>query len=253
MLPTKRPGRVLAMAATTAAAALLAVAPGAQAASRMTMTSSIKPNRGPIGSPINLKVGFTIDPATEGGPLDTIRRVVVLFPPNARHNAKFFPACTAAQINAALSTRACPRGSLIGRGSGRADVTEADVFNVPYTITFFNGSRSGNRITVHVYAERPVVINLAFEASLVKTSGRYGYRLTFDLPYALQEIYPSWFAQVRTLGTEIRAFTKVRGRRIPFIESTTLCPRSNFVPVASTYTFLDGSSTDVEARIACRR
>lgn len=252
MLPINRPGRVL--AAATAAAALLAVAtPAANAASDMTMSSSIRPNFGPIGSAVNLKIGFTIDPTTEGATPDTIDRVVLQLPPNARHNGKLFPACSAAQINAARSIKACPKGSQIGKGGGKADVTATDVFNVPYTLTFFNGSRSGNRITVHARALRPVDINLAFDATIVRTSGRFGYRIAFNLPDGLKEISPGWFAQVRTLNTEIRAFWTVRGRRIPYIQSTTLCPKSNFVPAAATYTFIDGSSTDVASRIACRR
>jgi len=252
MLPIKRPGSGL-LAAAAAAATLLAAAPAAHAVTRMTMKSSIKPNKGPIGSPINLKIGFTLDPADPNVDPDTITRVVVLFPPNARPNGKLFPACSAAQINLAKSFRRCPKGSMIGKGGGFADVTAVPVRHVPYRLTFFNGSRNGKVITVHARATNPVDINLAFDAALVKTSGRYGYRLTFNLPDALQEIYPGWFAQVRTLNSTIRAFYKVKGRRIPYIQSTTLCPKSKFVPIASTYSFLDGSSTNVDARIACRR
>lgn len=219
----------------------------------MTMKSSISPNKGPIGSPINLKIGFTLDPANAGSDPDTITRVVVLFPPNARPNGKLFPVCSATQINIAKSFRRCPKDSLIGKGGGFADVTAVPVYHVPYRLTFFNGSRNGKKITVHVRALNPVDINLAFDATLVKTSGKYGYRLTFNLPDALQEIYPTWFAQVRTLNSTIKAFHKVKGKRIPYIQSTTLCPKSKFVPIASTYSFRDGSSTSVDARIACRR
>jgi len=252
MLPIKRPGRVL--AATAAAAALLAAAtPAAQATSRLQMTSSIRPNKGPIGSPINLKIGFSIDPVTAGGPLDTISRVTLLLPPNARPNGRLFPACSAAQINAAKSFKRCPKGSLIGRGGGRADVTAVPVEDVPYTLTFFNGSRAGNKITLHVRALRPVDINLAFDATITRIGGRYGYKVQFNLPDGLKEIYPGWFAQVRTLQSTIRAFYTVRGRRIPYIQSTTLCPKTNFVPAAATYNFLDGSTAEATSRIACSR
>jgi hypothetical protein len=252
MLPIKRPGRVLAAAA--AAAALLAAAtPAAQATSRMTMSSSINPNKGPIGSPINLSIGFTIDPAEAGATPDTISRVTLLLPPNARPNGRLFPACSAQQINAAKSFARCPKGSKIGTGRGFADVTAVPVEHVPYTLTFFNGSRAGNKITVHARALRPVDINLAFDATITRIGGRYGYRVQFNLPDGLKEIYPGWFAQVRTMQTKITGSYKVRGRTIPYIQSTTLCPKSLSVPAAATFDFLDGSKTDTTSRIACRR
>lgn len=249
MLPITRPGRVLAAAA--AAAALLAIAPAAQADNAMTMRSSIRPNQGPIGSPINLKIGFTIDPPAGQDP-GTISRVTVLFPPNAKPNGALFPACSATQINAVKSFAKCPAGSKIGTGSGRADVTAVPVYNVPYTLTFFNGSRSGKIITVHARADRPVRINLAFDATIVK-QGNKGYKVSFNLPDGLKEIYPTWFAQVRTMTTDIGITRTIRGRKRGYIESTTLCPRSLFVPISSTFDFIDGSSTNTSARVACRR
>jgi hypothetical protein len=249
MLPTTRPGRALAAAAATAA--LLAIAPAAQADNAMTMRASINPNKGPIGSPINLKVDFTIDPPAGQTP-GTISRVTLFFPPNAKPNGALFPVCSAAQINAVKSFAKCPKGSQVGSGDGYADVTAVPVYHVPYRLTFFNGSRAGNKLTVHAYAVRPVLINLAFDASIVK-QGNKGYKVSFNLPDALKEIYPSWFAQVRTMKTSVGLTRTIRGRKRGFIESTTLCPRSLFVPISSTFDFIDGSSTNTSARVACRR
>jgi hypothetical protein len=249
MLPISRPGRKLAAAAATAL--LLATAPTALAA-EYDFTSSINPNKGPIGSPINLKVGFRFG-ADEGREAGILRKVDVWFPPNARPNGAQFPSCTPEVINARRSFAGCPKGSQIGRGAIRADVPAADVFNVPARLTFFNGP-GGKSVTIHAYAENPVLISQAFKAPLTRTSGRYGYHLVAPIPDTLQEIADGWFAQVRTMTTSISASITKRGRKIPYIQSTTLCPNSLGVPSASRIEFMrDYAPVDLTTTIRCRR
>ncbi|MBB4662583.1 hypothetical protein [Conexibacter arvalis] len=250
MLPNKRSGRVLAAAAL--AAALLAAAPAAQAQNRTSLRGAINPNKGKIGTPMDLKIAFTIDPPAGTVP-GTLSELTLQFPPNAKVNANLFPVCSAATINAAKSFRNCPKGSQIGGGRGHADVTAVPVYNADFDVTLFNGSRSGKKITVHVYAIRPVPIYEAFEATLTRTRGRYGYRFVAKLPYSLQEISPGWFAQVRDFNSTIRARRKIRGKTRGFIESSTLCPRSLSVPLAGSFKFLDGTSSSSQTTIRCRR
>jgi hypothetical protein len=251
MLPIKRPGRALAAAAATA---LLLVSAPAAMGQPNTFSGSINPNKGPIGSPIRLTIGFTLG-ADAGREAGTLSRVDVFFPPNARTNGAKFPSCSAETINARRNFAGCPKGSKIGRGRIMADVPATDVFNVPATITFFNGA-GGKTITMHVDAQNPVVINEAFSADLIRTRGRFGYHLIARIPPTLQEIADGWFAQVRRFTSTIDAWTRDRrtGRRIPYIESTTLCPRSLGVPIASRYEFLrDYAPLSASATIRCRR
>jgi len=243
-----RAGRTLATAA--ASALLLATVAPAALATTSSISGSIRPNHGKPGTPMALRVGFTLDPA-EGAVPDTLSKVVVQLPPNGVQNAQFFPTCSAAQINAAKSFKRCPKGSQIGRGSLRADVTAVPVTNVPGTVTFFNGSRNGKRITIHIRALRPVDINEAFDASLVKTRGRYGYKLTANIPMSLQEIYPSWFAQVRRFESTFDAKIKVKGKTRGYIEAKK-CPKSGRVPVAGAFSFMAGGSSSAQSWITCK-
>jgi len=219
-------------------------------AASSSITGRINPDKGRPGTPLRLTVRFT----TEGDPGEqsaTLRRVIVQLPPNAVQNASLFPTCNAATINAAKSFRRCPKKSLIGRGQLRADVPNAETWNVPAIVTFFNGSRSGNRITVHIFAERPVDIYLAFDATLVRTKGRYGYKLTADIPEELQEIYPTWYPQVRWLESSFNQTIVVRGRKRGYIEAKR-CPKSGRVPIAGAFDFRQGSSTSSTGWITCR-
>lgn len=172
MLPIKRPGRTLVAAAATAL--LLATAPAAMGATG-TLRGSINPDKGPVGSPINLKIGFTVAP-DPGRERPIISNVDLYFPPNARTNGAKFPSCSPEVINARKSFAGCPKGSKIGTGLAKADVPATDVFNVPARLTMFNGP-GGRSVTIHVDAQNPVVISLAYKAPLIKTKGRYGYHL----------------------------------------------------------------------------
>ncbi len=242
-----RAGRTFAAAAATAL--LLAAAPSAMAASS-TIGGKIDPVKGKPGTPLKLSVNFT----TEGDPGEksaTLRQVVVQLPPNGVQNAQFFKTCSAAQINAAKSIKACPKGSQVGRGTLKADVPATDVFGVPGTVTFFNGSRNGKRLTIHVRALRPVDINHAFDASLVKTGGRYGYKLTAKIPDILQEISPGWWAQVRRFSSTFNATTTVRGKKRGYIEAKR-CPKAGRVPVAGAFDFTEGASTSALGWITCK-
>ncbi len=71
---------------------------------------------------------------------------------------------------------------------------------------------------MHAFATNPVLVGEAFEARLVRTSGRFGYRLNIKIPYRLREISDGWFAELRTVNFAVGAKTRVRGRTRGLIE-----------------------------------
>ena len=246
--PMPSRGRILSLAA--ASALLLATAPSALAA-ESGITGKISPNKGPVGTPLDLSIGFTIRAAD--GEQPTLSTAVLDFPNNAVQNGKLFPSCTAAQINAKRGRfTSCPKGSQIGKGSLRADVPNADVYNVPGRVTIFNGA-GGKSLTVHIYATNPVLISEAFDAPLVKTSGRFGYRLTSNVPYSLQEISDGWFAVLKSFNTTVGATRTVRGRKRGYIEAKR-CPRGGRAPIAGAFSFMNGTgaATSTTGFISCR-
>lgn len=245
------------LAAGAATLLLLAGAPSAMAA-KSTFGGSIKPNRGPVGTPLKLTLRFTLDPEPGPNPA-TLRRVEMRFPPNARVNNRLFPTCAPELINRYLNTKRCPKLSRIGRGVGRADTPNADVYNVPVRFTFFNGPRGG--IVIFVQAENPVVINEAFEARLIRTRGRYGYRLIANVPPTLQVINDApitdptaWFVGLRRFQSTVGITRKVRGKTRGFIEARTRCPRSRRVPIRASFDFLQSvhRRTSSAGWIRCR-
>ncbi len=248
MLPIRNSRALAAAAATTL---LLVAAPTAMAA-RGSLSGSINPNKGPIGSPINLSIGAVLDPDTPDRERGTLSKIELFFPPNARTNGAKFPYCAPETINARRSFSGCPKGSKIGTGKLRADVPAVPVSDVPGDIVIFNG-KGGKSVTINIEAHNPVEIFEAFTATLVRTKGRYGYHLSGNIPRSLQEINDGWFAEVRRFSTSIKA----TWRGTPYIESTTLCPKSLSVPIAGRFSFMSrpngDSPLDVTSTIRCRR
>ena len=240
---------VLPRVVASAVGVALVAAPAASAETSATITGSVSPAVSPPGSPIDVTMRFTLDPVG-GAEAATLSRVIFRLPRSGRLNAAFFPVCTANAINAGKSVRVCPRGSRVGSGTVIADVSAADVYKVPATTTFFNGSRSGRTLTMHVRALRPVDINEAIEARVGRTGGRYGYEVHAELPESLQEIYPGWFQQTRRFAARLGATRRAGGRTRGFVEATR-CSGGGMEPIAGEFTFRDGSIATAENTIRC--
>jgi hypothetical protein len=236
--------------ATAAAVVLLAAVPAAHATT-VTVDSRISPANARPGTPLDLTVGMTLDP--EHGQSSVIRRTVLLFGRGATANGRLFPSCSAETINTRRSFAGCPKGSLIGRGRARADVREVDAYNVPAVMTMFNGP-GGRSVTLHVYAENPALISDAFTLPLTRIPGRYGYKLTIDVPYRLQEINEGWFVEIRKISVSVGATIRDRrtGRTRGYIEAGR-CPSSGLLPVSSSFEFLrESPPTTILGNVACR-
>jgi hypothetical protein len=211
-------------------------------ANTSTITGSVKPNSHvKPGTPLTLKVAFTLNPT--GGLLPgTLSSVIVQLPPQAVDNGALFPSCTPETINAVSgSGKNCPKGSRIGKGDIRADVWAVDnLRNVPASIEFYNGP-GGKSLTMLVHVIRPARVNVAFKAPLVRTHGRYGYKLTAPIPDILQDLQGAgggWYPAVRKLSATVGTTMKVRGRTRGYIEAKR-CPKSGKVPLAGTFNFKD--------------
>lgn len=224
-------------AGVAAAAAVLLAGPSAASATRATVNAKAMPQNAPIGAPLTLVVNASASPDLPGQAM-TLTAADVRFPDHVTINRRWFPVCRAATITAARGRFTnCPAGSRIGGGSFRADVPAAGVSDVPGRITIFNGG--DGVVTVHVLSMNPVRVNEAFESRLVRTSGRFGYRLNIEIPYRLQEISPGWFVEMRKLNFSVGAKTMVKGRTRGLIEAERW---TDTMPFAVRFSFLRESA-----------
>jgi hypothetical protein len=248
-----RVGRIAA-AAAAATLILAAVATAASAPGLTTsLSASVSPNhlvghpRPNQGMPITLKYRATINhPA---GSRFQLVRVIVKFPSGVgKPNGNLFPSCSVAKLKAAHGRLSvCPKGSLVGRGIAVGTAVDIGVTSSG-RLTLFNGP-GGKSITFNVNIITPALINDTFSAPLQKTSGKYGYILTNNIPTDLQNILDGPII-VRSISVTTGATRMVNGVKRGFIEAFK-CPKSHKAPLHSDFFFSGGVTSSADTNIAC--
>jgi hypothetical protein len=250
---TIRTGRI-AGAAIAATLLVAAAAPTAGAIVPARLGVSISPTRvgrvrNGVGTPVKLKNTITFS-----HPADSslrLQRVTLLLPGGGVGvpNGKLFPSCSANTLNRARGRLSvCPSGSLVGRGLATGTAVDIGVTSTG-RLTFFNGP-GGRSLTLNVSIINPALINATFTAPIKKISGRYGYRVTFNIPSQLQTILDGPIV-VRRIEATVGATRTVRGVRRGFIEALR-CPRSRRGPARGEFRFSDGSTSTADATLTCR-
>ncbi len=261
---TKLLGRVACIA--TATSLLAAAAPAAEAPTlKGTLTASVSPNKAQnppkngIATPLKLKIDTKFQ--QPAGTTFVLKSLNYQFPGGASiaTNGKLFPSCSVAKLQAARGAlKACPKGSKIG--SGKATGT-AVALQPPITstgaITLFNGP-GGKSITMNINVVRPAAINATFSAPLKKTKGKYGYKLTVNVPTSLQSILDGPIVVKRIQATTGATLT-IKGKQRGYIEAkSNACPKSGKLPIRGNFFFEDAdthvdATSKTDATITCRR
>lgn len=263
-MPKNRVTRI-ASAAAVASLLLAAAAPAADAPATLTgtLSASISPNKAqnpPLngkGTPITLKVDTKFQQPS--GTTFVLKSLTYQFPKGAVVNGKSFPVCTAAKILAAHgSLKACPKGSKIGSGvaTGTAVALDPPITSTG-TLSLFNGP-GGKSVTMNVNIVRPAAINATFSSPLKKTSGKFGYKSTVNIPASLQSILDGPIV-VRRIQFSIGATTTIGGKKRGYVEANaSACPKSGKVPIRGDFFFTDANTlvdatSHTDGNIKCRR
>jgi hypothetical protein len=248
-----RTGRIAAAAAAAslllAGTAAATEVPGLTTALRVSATPNhlVRGLTNRHGMPIRLH--FSIDITHPADSRYQLQRVIVKFPNGVgRPHGELFPSCNAATlIRAHGRLSACPPGSKVG--SGRATGTAVDIgVTSSGKLTLFNGP-GGKSITFNVSIITPALINDTFIAPLQKTSGKFGYTLTNNIPTDLQNILDGPII-VRHIDVTSGITKVVRGVRRGYIEAFK-CPRSGKAPVHADFFFSQGATSSADANILC--
>jgi hypothetical protein len=253
-----RTGRI----AVAAAAAMFIVAAASPAANTPggpvgSISASVSPNHlvpgltNKHGMPITLKVHLGIThPAGSRYRLDN---VAVRFPSGVgAPHGELFPSCSVAQlVKAHNNLNACPKGSKIGSGIARGTAVDINVTSSG-KLTLFNGPH-GKSITFNVDIRTPALINKTFSAPLKKTSGKYGYILTNNIPTELQNILDGPII-VKSIDVTTGATRIVHGVKRGYVEAFK-CPKSHKAPLHADFSFNSDTgltaTSSADTNIAC--
>jgi hypothetical protein len=175
--------KVLAAAAGVAAAGALAIPAIAQSGgTTMTVDAKVSPSKAgtkkkPKG--VKLKVKVTWDtPGDVEKPV--IQKADVLFPQGSLYNGAKHDKCSQAVL-ARSGPKACPKGSIMGSGSGNAFAD--DVITKP-TITVVNGG--GSSVFLYTVMTNPARVQAPVPGKITKMSGKWAYKLHLEVPRNLQ-------------------------------------------------------------------
>jgi hypothetical protein len=193
-------------------------------------------------TPSTLAINLKFSTAT-GEPSSALTKAVLNFTYGAKLNGNLFPSCSADMIR---NHKACPKGSLIGTGTGLGALADAQE---PITLQLYNGP-GGKSITFRIKGERPAVIDVPFDAPLQTfNSGLYNYRLTVAVPDILQRI-AGVEVSLDHLDVKVNGKRKVKGKMRGYIE-TLICPPGALVVIGSTFSFLEAPDYTTNGYIHC--
>lgn len=242
------------IAAAIATVALLACAPLAGARTLVDLSGTATPpisffTLKPQILSLSVDVRFSTDVADELP--GTVTKATIYFPHGPRVNGNLFPSCNPRRL---LQMRgrsvACPKGSRLGTGAALGTSPQFRGVIEKLTVDVYNGPR-GRSILFYLRGENPVSISGMIDAPFVPLrGGRWGYRLTMNVPPNLQEIIGGTFASLLRFTTRVGATVRVHGVRRGYIEALA-CPPGALVPVRGVFAFRGGSSASDDSYIAC--
>jgi hypothetical protein len=235
------------------------LASAAQAEQTVTISAaSFAPDK--LGVPTNV-----FGSATIGSTLPVpspITHVNVYGPAGVTLNLQGTGVCTVAILEN-MGPEACPADSKAGFGGGEGVYELAhEVINEKFTLDFFLGdNRPGHtELLIYLNGSTPVSIQLVFNAPVINGPKPYG--LGFSLNVPLIKVLPeasdaSAKSSFLTLGARnVAYFKQVNGKRkllhVKGIITPKSCPGGGW-PVATEFSFQDGSTSTAKSKIPCPR
>jgi hypothetical protein len=234
---------------------------GARAEQQVSITAAgFSPNR--LGVPVNA-FGSAAFSSTDGRVPQPLTHVNIYGPPGVMLDLRGTGTCSAAALSRTLDPKVCPADSRAGFGGGIGVYELAhEIIEEKYTLDFFlSDNRPGHAaLAIFLNGATPVSVQIVFTAVVIHSPRPYGLGLSIDVP--IIKVLPeasdaSAKTSFITLGAKnVAYYRRVHGRRKLFhvrgIVSPRTCPRGGW-PVASQFTFQDGSTVLAKSTIPCPR
>ena len=174
-------------------------------------------------------------------------------------NGKFFPKCTAEEINNAQSDAGCPKGSQIGTTQINAVVGSASELGDRSIKCDTEGRiyNSGQgRGAIFIEGRPPqcaVSLATAIDARFVKVFGGKGTAMQFTVPETLRHaVAGTDLAVLKVVASLPKKTTKVQGTTRGFFEIQQKCPKNGKAPVQFVFTQEDGKTSTEDITQPCK-
>lgn len=181
---------------------------------------------------MRVNIGY---PADYEPPL--VQSVDVWFPKGGLYNGAKYPRCSQSTLSRS-GPRACPKGSIMGRGTGSA---RADTVRTYPKITVVNGGPS--RMYFYTVLNNPARVQAPVTGTITRPRGtRWSYKLHAVIPRVLQVV-----AGVPLTLDELH-ITAGRGDWL----ATISCPADRRWPYHAEVNFDDGTTLPHDGNVPCR-
>jgi hypothetical protein len=207
-----------------------------------TATATVSPNKaGTKKKPQGVKLSFTAKWVTTG---DVEHPIIasgdVYIPKGGLYNGGKYPSCSAATLGHGGPSK-CPPHSIMGEGSGVAD---ADTATTKPQITVVNGGAS--KIYFWTVLTNPARVAAAVPATITKQSGKWSYKVHFDVPESLQIV-----AGIPITLNSLKVTAGGKKYAKDWI-ATTSCPSTKKWAYSATANFKAGGSATYNGSTPCR-
>jgi len=203
-------------------------------------------------TPGNLEVTTLTTSTTDpnGVPSPAVHAVID-FDKNLRLYTKGLPTCDAANLQSQSTEdaeRIC-RAAKIGTGHALAYLKAGKVYEVPQTVTAFNGIPKGGKPTIilHTYGTTPLQVSLVLEGTVSNYNKEgYGPRLDLDVP-----LIAGGQGALKEFNVKIDKKWRYKGVKRSFISGK--CPNSKKLKGRGTFTYRDGESLTALSKQSCKQ
>lgn len=256
---SRRPILIIAIAAAlTAAIAATAAFGGPVVTGPDGNTQSIDSLIGPKKlsktklTPATLKVTTLTTSTTNptGVPSPAIHATID-FDKNAVLFTKGLPTCNPAKVqnqSTENAERAC-KAAKIGSGHAIAYLQAGQTYEVPQTVTAFNGIPKGGKPTVilHTYGTTPLQVSLVLVGTVTNFSKEgYGPRLDLEIP-----LLAGGTGALKEFQVSINKKWRYKGVQRSFISAK--CPNSKKLKARGKFTYRDGESLTAFSTQTCKQ
>jgi hypothetical protein len=230
------------VAGVLAVTAVTTVAIAQDPATTVTATTKVSPNKaGTKKKPQGVKLTFNATFTTAG---DVEHPIIqsgdAYIGKGGLYNGGKYKSCSQATISRG-GPSACPKESIMGSGSG--DALADTVHTVP-KITVVNGG--AKKIWFWTVLQNPARVQAAVPATITKASGKWSYKVHFEVPQSLQIVagIPITLNTLKlTLGGKSYAKDWL---------ATTSCPSSKKWPYSFTADLSTGGSIKYDGTTPCK-
>ncbi len=186
----------VAAAALSASAVVPAVAQSPAPVTSISGSAKVIPNKaGTKKKPQSVKLDMKGEISTTGEDglnKPIVEKIEILLPKDGYYaggklpkgvKGKVVPKCAESAMLRGLPKNVCPKGSIVGSGSGEA---WADTVRTKVKFTLVNGG--ANFVYIFTELTNPAVVQLPVPGRIQKVSGKWGYKVTITVPEELQVV-----------------------------------------------------------------